>query len=453
MIEGQAIVIVESAIVALLVAPASLLALIGVPTWLGWSLSEAAIGRLTRVLMTIAFLAGALALATHVLAGAEPWTASLGTWLETGVTLDFMVDTVSLSFATLAVALCGVDAAYSTRYLHREPGYARYFATYALFTLGITAVALAGSVEVLFAGWEFLGLSSALLIGFFHERREPVANALRVFAVYRLSDAAMLTAVVLMHHWAGTGSLAHLFYGDSLSATALDGARATVIALLLLLAVAGKSGLLPFSGWLPRAMEGPTSSSAVFYGSLSIHAGCYLLLRAEPLFALAPVARILTIAAGVATAIHATLSARVQTDVKSALTYAALTQVSLIVVEIGLGLTTIAFVHMVGHACYRLLQFLSAPNILHDLHELENALGERLDDDRGQVFADDRGAVARRRLYLWALERGFVDALLDRFVVAPFVAVATALDRLDRLLCGPSAEPTPKTTREERGDD
>ena len=105
MIEGQATVIVESAIVALLVAPASLLALIGVPTWLGLSLSEATIGRLTRVLMTLAFLAGALALATHVLSGAEPWTASLGTWLETGVKLDFMVDTVSLSFATLAVAL------------------------------------------------------------------------------------------------------------------------------------------------------------------------------------------------------------------------------------------------------------------------------------------------------------------------------------------------------------
>jgi NAD(P)H-quinone oxidoreductase subunit 5 len=310
---------------------------------------------------------------------------------------------------------------------------------YALFLSGITLIALAGSIEVLFAGWEFLGLSSALLIGYFHERRAPVSNALRVFAVYRLSDAAMLAAAVLMHHWTGAGSLTQVFYGAS--SMALDAAQTTAIAVLLLIAVVGKSGLLPLSGWLPRAMEGPTSSSAVFYGSLSIHAGCFLLLRAEPLFEHAPVARVLVIAAGLATALHATLSARVQTDVKSALTYAALTQVGVIVVEIGLGFTMLALVHMVGHACYRLLQFLSAPNILHDLHELENALG----DDGHPVASGPKrasqgpgvAAPLRRWLYLAALERGFLDALIDRFVVRPFVVIASALDRFDRLLCGP----------------
>src|SRR5690606_13242436 len=118
---------------------------------------------------------------------------------------------------------------------------------------------------------------------YFHERRAPVANALRVFAVYRISDAAMLAAAVLMRHWSGTGSLTQLFYGDTANWAGLDSTHATVIAVLLLIAVVGKSGLLPLSGWLPRAMEGPTSSSAVFYGALSIHAGCFLLLRVEPL--------------------------------------------------------------------------------------------------------------------------------------------------------------------------
>src|SRR5690606_16686647 len=311
--------------------------------------------------------------------------------------LDFLIDGVSLGFLTLATALCGVDGAFAYRYLHREPGFNRYFVLYGLFATGITLIALAGSIEVLFAGWEFLGLSSALLIGFFHERKAPVVNALRVFAVYRLSDAAMLAAAVLMHHWTGAGSLTQLFYGDSLT---LDAGHATAIAALLLVAVVGKSGLLPLSGWLPRAMEGPTSSSAVFYGSLSIHAGCFLLLRVEPLLDHAPVVRALTIAAGLATAIHATMSARVQTDVKSALTYAALTQVGVIVVEIGLGLTTLAFVHMVGHACYRLLQFLSAPNILHDLHELENALGARGAIRRVASRRDfRRGVGAETKLY------------------------------------------------------
>lgn len=425
--------IVHAAILVTLIAPASLVALIGVPALIGRPLREIVVGRLARLSSFVAFVAAALGFAVHVLAGADPWIASFGLWFGAaghGFALDFLVDGVSLGFATLVTALCGVDGAFSYRYLHRESGFVRYFVLYALFTLGITLVALAGSIEVLFAGWEFLGLSSALLIGFFHERRAPVQNALRVFAVYRLSDAAMLAAAVLLHHWTGAGSLTSLFYGGGLE---LGATHATVIAALLLVAVAGKSGLVPLSGWLPRAMEGPTSSSAVFYGSLSIHAGCFLLLRVEPLLGHAPVVRILAITAGLITALHATLSARVQTDVKSALTYAALTQVGVIVVEIGLGLTTLAFVHMVGHACYRMLQFLSAPNILHDLHELENALGE-------QVGARRRAASGRGRLgrwlYLIALERGFLDALIDRFVVAPFVALASALDRLDHRLCG-----------------
>jgi NAD(P)H-quinone oxidoreductase subunit 5 len=444
-----AVSLVHAAILVTLAAPVSLLAILGVPTLLGRPLSEALVGRLTRLIAFVGFVATAFGFVVHVVSGADPWIASFGVWFGAGdghgFALDFLVDGISLGFATLATGLCGVDGAFSNRYLHREPGFNRYFVLYAMFTLGITLVALAGSIEVLFAGWEFLGLSSALLIGFFHERRAPVANALRVFAVYRLSDAAMLAAAVLMHHWTGAGSLTQLFYGVSAD---LDPTRATVIAALLTIAVVGKSGLLPLSGWLPRAMEGPTSSSAVFYGSLSIHAGCYLLLRTEPLFEHTPLVRILVIAAGVATAIHATMSARVQTDVKSALTYAALTQVGVIVVEIGLGLTTLAFVHMVGHACYRLLQFLSAPNILHDLHELENALGEHVGGSGTPVA---RAAGKRRWLYLAALERGFLDSLIDALVVRPFVALAWALDRLDHRLCGPEERDSGRSEERERG--
>jgi len=279
-------------------------------------------------------------------------------------------------------------------------------------------------------------------VGYFHERRAPVVNALRVFAVYRVSDAAMFGAAVLLHHWAGSGSLSLLFSGHAGSEFALHGNQSATIALLLLGAVAGKSALLPFSGWLPRAMEGPTPSSAVYYGALSIHAGCLLLLRAEPLLAQSPTARAVAALLGAATALYATLTARVQSDVKSALAYAALTQVGIIIVEIALGLTALAFVHMLGHACFRLLQFLSAPNVLHDLHELENLVG-------GHVGPADHGGPAApssrysATLYLAALERGFVDALIDRGIVAPFYAVVGRLDRLDRLLSGGSRAADP----------
>jgi NAD(P)H-quinone oxidoreductase subunit 5 len=181
-------------------------------------------------------------------------------------------------------------------------------------------------------------------------------------------------------------------------------------------------------------MEGPTPSSAVYYGSLSIHAGCFLLLRAAPLLEQAPVARLLAGVLGASTAVFAAVTTRVQSDVKSSLAYASLTQVGLIVVEIAIGWHTIAFVHLAGHACFRLLQFLSAPNVLHDLHGIEDAMGDRLSPGSGdlEVVTVNR---ARQRLFLIALERGFLDSLLDRVIVGPFTRLARQLTLLDQWLC------------------
>jgi NAD(P)H-quinone oxidoreductase subunit 5 len=124
----------------------------------------------------------------------------------------------------------------------------------------------------------------------------------------------------------------------------------------------------------------------------------------------------------------------VQSDVKSSLAYASLTQVGIIVVEIAAGWYTVAFIHLAGHASFRLLQFLSAPNVLHDLHGIENAIGERPSSERG--YSDKASSQrVRRLLYLVALERGFLDGILDRMVVAPFVRLTTQLTRLDRWLC------------------
>src|SRR5262249_50788212 len=163
-------------------------------------------------------------------------------------------------------------------------------------------------------------------------RAAAVASAFRVLAVYRVSDAAMLSAAVLLRHLAGSDSLSLLFgRADAASTEALTGTHATIIALLLIVAVAGKSALLPFSSWLPRAMEGPTPSSAVYYGSLSIHAGCFLLLRAAPLLERAAAARVVVGILGAVTAVFAGMTTRVQSDVKSSLAYASLTQVGIIV--------------------------------------------------------------------------------------------------------------------------
>ena len=428
----------EVAVGVTLATPLCLLAILGVGSLSAAPLPEVFVGRMTRGAMIVAFCAASLAWLLFLAGGSDPLVISFGRWFtsrEAGFAFDFLVDGLSLPFATLSLGISGIVAAFSHRYLHREPGYNRYFVLFAVFVSGITLVALAGSIEVLFAGWELLGLSSALLVGFFWERRAPVVNALRVFAVYRVSDAAMLAAAVLLHHWAGSGSLERLFSGQT--GTVISAEQATIIAVLLIAAVAGKSGLLPFSGWLPRAMEGPTPSSAVFYGALSIHAGCFLLLRAEPLLAHSPLARALAVCAGATTAVYATLVSRAQPDVKSTLAYAALSQVGVIVVEIALGFTTLALVHIVGHASFRLVQFLSAPNILHDLHELEGRLGSHVRPDGGQFARLSVWRLAQRpSVYLFALEGGFLDSIIDRVVVEPFTRAVAFLDRFDRALCG-----------------
>ena len=419
-------------ILASVLTPFVLLLVLGIPSLASRKLSEALVGRLVSFGMGIVFLADFTALAAHGLGGSPRQLVSLGLALPMGAfAFDFLVDWMALAFGSLSSLLFGIVGAFSHRYLHKDPGFNRYFILFATFVLGMQLVALAGSTKVLIAGWEFLGLSSALLVGFFHERRTPVSNALRVFAVYRVGDAAMLSAAVLLHHTAGSGSLLMLFSASEAEVSPLSVGNATWIALLLMVAVAGKSALLPFSGWLPRAMEGPTPSSAVYYGALSIHAGCFLLLRAGPVLEQSTPARVLAALAGLSTAIYATLSARVQADLKSTLAYGALAQVGLIVIEIALGLYTLAFFHMIGHACFRVMQFLTAPNVLHDLHELSV--------ERGPGTRFPSPWIPRRFqpvLYLFALERGFLDPLIDRYVVGLLQGLAGILDRLDRALCG-----------------
>jgi NADH-quinone oxidoreductase subunit L len=418
-------------------SPAVLLALLGGASLLNKPLPERWTGRIAAGSMLTSCTALSLALVFYGITGTGARLLSYGTWSasrEGGIAIEFLVDRLSLAFGALSAAIAGIVSAFSNRYLHRESGYNRYFVLLSMFVLGMLLVALAGNVEVLFIGWEFVGLSSALLVAFFHGRPAPVSNALRVLSVYRISDAAMLTAAVLLRHFAGTDSVSLLFGGSAAGAAALSGSSATVIALFLIVAVAGKSALLPFSGWLPRAMEGPTPSSAVYYGSLSIHAGCYLLLRAAPLLEHAPAARILVGALGAATAVFAAMTTRVQSDVKSSLAYASLTQVGIIVLEIALGWYTVAFIHLAGHACFRLLQFLSASNVLHDLHGIENAIGERPTQARSYLDLLSSKRL-RRAVYLIALERGFLDSIIDRVVVTPFVRAANYLTQVDRLLC------------------
>src|SRR5262249_17524482 len=211
-------------------------------------------------------------------------------------------------------------------------------------------------------------LSSAFLVAFFQERPMPVRNGLRVWTVYRVSDAAFLMAAIVLHHMIGQGDFNALLGSGPWPGghAALSEQQALIVGLLLLIAAAGKSALVPFSGWLPRAMEGPTPSSAVFYGAISVHLGAFLLLRVSPILELSPLLSGLTVALGLITAGYATLAGRVQTGIKTTPSFASLTQGGAIVTEIGVGFRFLALGPPIRPCCPRAAQVLRAPTIVPD---------------------------------------------------------------------------------------
>jgi NADH-quinone oxidoreductase subunit L len=347
--------------------------------------------------------------------------------------IKFVFDRLSVPFVILTFVLSGTIGAFASRYMHRERGFNRFFVLYAIFVLGMIIASLAGTIETLYAGWELVGLSSALLVAFFQERRAPAQNGLWIWSIYRISDAALLLAAVAMHHLIGEGDFDQLLGTGNwpFEHSTVAPYEAFIVGMLLLLAAAGKSGLVPFSGWLPRAMEGPTPSSAVFYGALSVHLGAFLLLRVNPLLELSFWLSAAVVVLGLTTAAFAYLAGTVQTDIKSALSFASLSQVGIIVAEIGFGFPYVALVHLLGHACLRTLQFVRAPTVLQDYRMLENAIGERL-PRTGPPWNRLAARGYHSWLYRLAIERGYLDSFLKQFFALPFVRVFRACDALER---------------------
>jgi len=419
-------------------SPLALVAVLGLGALLSFELSERLISRLTQASVVTGLTAAVGMLILMLATGVRTVPIELGNWVtipqqDFHFNLKLVFDRLSIPFAILSFALIGTIGAFADKYMHREPGFQRFFVLYSVFLLGMILSSVAGTIETLFAGWELVGLSSALLVAFFHERQSPVRNGLRVWTVYRIADAAFIIAAVTLHHLTGEGDFDVLLgRGPWPEGTAqLTANQAFFVGALLLIAAAGKSGLVPFSGWLPRAMEGPTPSSAVFYGALSVHLGAFLLLRVSPILEASPLLCALVVTVGLTTAAVGAISARVQTDIKTALAFASVTQVGLITAEIGIGFRYLALCHIIGHACLRTLQLLRAPTLLHDYHTMENAIGERIAPRRGLIEWLPSGP-ARLRLFRFGMERGYLDEALNRFVVRPFVRLFEACDALER---------------------
>ena len=280
--------------------------------------------------------------------------------------IDLYFDKVTLVYLLFSSLLAYVITLYSRAYLHRESGYKRFFNTMLLFVTGVNIVVLSGNFETLFVGWEIVGVSSFLLIGYYRHRYLPVRNALKVYSIYRVADIGLLIAMWLMHH----------LYHSNITFIQLNDLErvqheiaehpyvAMTISFAIILAACAKSAQFPFSSWLPRAMEGPTASTAIFYGSVAVHLGVYLLLRTYPFWSAIDWVKWNVVAMGVTTAVLAAVAAKVQISVKAQIAYSSITQIGIIFVEVALGFHWLALIHLSGNAFLRAYQLLISPSVV-----------------------------------------------------------------------------------------
>lgn len=318
------------------------------------------------------------------------------------------MDRIAAVFFLVTAVLGALVIRFSQYYMHREPGQRRFFATLLMFMGGMATVVLAGDILTLFIGWEFVGMASFLLIGFYRHREWPVRNALKVYSIYRVCDVGLLIAAYEEHRLFGTGSFAEQGM-HTVSAQAV-----LPISLLILLSAAGKSAQFPFSFWVARAMEGPTPSSAIFYGALSIHVGVFLLMRTMPVWEVSVAARVCIGLVGLVTAIVTTLVGRVQSNIKGRIGYASVAQVGLIFVELALGFQTLALIHFVGNASLRCYQLLVSPSVVAYILRLQGRASDKAMPGPDRSFVGRLFPRLRATLYVCATQEFFMEFIVNR---------------------------------------
>lgn len=280
--------------------------------------------------------------------------------------IDFYYDYLSAVGLFIAGLLSLIVSVFSKTYMHRESGFKRFYNHVMLFYTGLNVIMLSGNYETFFIGWEVVGVTSFLLIAFYRERYLPVRNAMKVLSFYRLGDVALMGGIWFSHHLFEDNIQFDIFNQPSRLLQVLHEHpnQLMLVGVLFVMAAAVKSAQFPFFTWLPRAMEGPTVSSAIFYGALSIHLGVFLLLRTYPLWSLISGLPVLLIVIGSLTVLFSYPIMTVQTSVKPQLAYAIIVQLGIMFIEIGFGFTQLALWHMVGHALLRTYQLLASPSAM-----------------------------------------------------------------------------------------
>jgi NADH-quinone oxidoreductase subunit L len=292
--------------------------------------------------------------------------SSAYTWLAAGdfqVQVQILLDTLSSTMMLIVSGVGGLIVWYSMGYMAGDDEERRYFAYMSLFVFSMLLLVQSGNFLLLLAGWGLVGLASYLLIGFWHHRPEAVAAAKKAFVMNAIGDATFALGLVLLIWETGTLDFAGVFQqADTLSTTMIN-----LVALGLLGGAIAKSAQIPLHTWLPDAMEGPTPVSALIHAATMVTAGVYLLVRASPIFEAAPDVQHLAAILGAITLLVAGVVALVQWDVKRVIAYSTMSQIGYMFLAAGIGAYGYAIFHLMTHAFFKALLFMSAGLVIHHL--------------------------------------------------------------------------------------
>ena len=300
-------------------------------------------------------------------------------WLDLGdavIELSLLLDPLTAVMAVVVTSVSLMVQIYSLGYMKGDPGYARYFAYMALFTSAMLGLVLVANILVLYAFWELVGVSSYLLIGFWHDRPAAAAAAKKAFIITRIGDLGLLIAILYLFFQADEFAAAGMnaFHIPDIwqavqplgaGGAILAGTGLTWLTLGIFAAAVGKSGQFPLHSWLPDAMEGPTPVSALIHAATMVAAGVFLVGRFYPVFLAAEGTLTVVALIGAFTALMAATMGLVMNDIKRVMAYSTVSQLGYMMAALGLGAFPAAIFHLVTHASFKALLFLGAGSVNH----------------------------------------------------------------------------------------
>lgn len=295
-------------------------------------------------------------------------------WMHVGdfaINFGFYLDALSLVMISIITGVGSLIHLYSAEFMDEDKDIQRFFAYLNAFVAAMLVLVLADNLLLLYLGWEGVGLCSYLLIGFWHHEINNTLAANKAFIMTRIGDTGMALGLFLIFYLLGTLDIQAMQLQAQSQWQTGDG-MVTLCCLLLLAGAVGKSGQLPLQSWLPDAMAGPTPVSALIHAATMVTAGVYLIARCYGLFELSPFAMQCVAYIGAATLFIAATAALVQHDVKRILAYSTISQIGYMFLALGAGAWSAAIFHLMTHAFFKALLFLSAGALIYSLHHEHN---------------------------------------------------------------------------------